>query len=780
MSSASISTERIALKISDLEARLKAENAASERDTIAGGLAVAPGVRRPATISRPKRLCDPSSPLPPRHEGTPTRSRKELALHGLPTYTQNRPQESAAEIDAKMKEIMRQTGVLTIEGKQSIGSQKYQTEESDLEHLGDLGYGTCGHVVKMLHRPSKTVIAVKQMRRSGNREEEKRIIMDIEVVLKSHDCPFIVQCLGCFITDADVWICMELMATCFDKLLKRIKKPLPEDVLGNVTVATVKALHYLKETHGVIHRDVKPSNILLDERGIVKLCDFGISGRLVDSKAKTRGAGCAAYMAPERIDPPNPTNPDYDIRADVWSLGITLVELASGHFPYTNCKTDFEVLTKVINEDPPSLPADQSFSPEFQNFVSSCLTKNYQKRPKYRKLLKDPFILKYENAEFDLARWYASTFETSTPPALVASETAVTNLTSTAVQTNSSPIQSSSKPSPSYSNASTNTVASPTSCLSPTYVNASTNTPVTSPIRKYTPPSSGSSISQASPTPPRRQGVFNHSQFHHRNLSDPRHHEQYIRHHEQPHRFYQYHDQPIYGRPSEPRLYSNERLHPDLPPTIPPRIYPADQRKRHPSEPHQILTSANGTPPPPIYHRAFSFSPPPPPASAHRPHSPDKWFASYLQLQLGRRSPLPQQPSAGPPIYARSPPPIYTEHIYQRDTLVIPPSPPPRSSRLQAEESPRLRRGFLDTTRRSLGAGETRYFVASPSMPRRHVSPAPPEPPPRRINESMSVPGSPQHGRVPPFRLQYQSTPEPQRRTLPDGGGGGTDLQEQL
>jgi mitogen-activated protein kinase kinase 7 len=115
--------------------------------------------------------------------------------------------------------------------------QKYQTEENDLEHLDDLGYGTCGHVVKMLHKPSRTVIAVKQMRRSGNKEENKRIIMDIEVVLKSHDCPFIVQCIGCFITEADVWICMELMATCFDKLLKRIKKAVPEEILGKVTVA---------------------------------------------------------------------------------------------------------------------------------------------------------------------------------------------------------------------------------------------------------------------------------------------------------------------------------------------------------------------------------------------------------------------------------------------------------------------------------------------------------------------------------------------------------------
>lgn len=140
--------------------------------------------------------------------------------------------------------------------------------------------------------------------------------MDLEVVLKSHDCPYIVKCLGCIITDAEVWICMELMATCMDKLLKTLRGPLPEHILGKVVVSTVKALHYLKESHGVIHRlllqnqseitkkhfesennfvnrDVKPSNILLDEKGNFKLCDFGISGQLVDSKAKTRSAGCA-------------------------------------------------------------------------------------------------------------------------------------------------------------------------------------------------------------------------------------------------------------------------------------------------------------------------------------------------------------------------------------------------------------------------------------------------------------------------------------------------------
>ncbi|GLD65020.1 dual specificity mitogen-activated protein kinase kinase 7 isoform X1, partial [Lates japonicus] len=87
------------------------------------------------------------------------------------------------------------------------------------------------------------------------------------------------------------------------------------------------------------------------------------------------------------IDPPDPTKPDYDIRADVWSLGISLVELATGQFPYKNCKTDFEVLTKVLQEDPPLLPLSMGFSLDIQSFVKDCLTKDHRKRPKYHQLL---------------------------------------------------------------------------------------------------------------------------------------------------------------------------------------------------------------------------------------------------------------------------------------------------------------------------------------------------------------------------------------------------------
>lgn len=270
--------------------------------------------------------------------------------------------------------------------------------EEVFEEIDNLGTGSSGTVLKMRHKPTGKICAVKQMRRTSNDEENKRIYMDLQVVLQCKS-DYIVASYGYFIKEAEVWICMELMTTCFDHILRQRKRPLPEKFLGAIASSAVRALHYLKEKHNIIHRDIKPSNILINDQGQIKLCDFGISGHLVDSLAKTRAAGCVPYMAPERIDFSHQT---YDIRADVWSLGMTLYELATGKRPFSECHTDFDILVKVVKDDPPTLPDSMDFSQEFRSFLSACLTKDWRQRPKYQQLIKHDFIKNYDGVKVSL------------------------------------------------------------------------------------------------------------------------------------------------------------------------------------------------------------------------------------------------------------------------------------------------------------------------------------------------------------------------------------------
>ncbi|XP_057326018.1 dual specificity mitogen-activated protein kinase kinase hemipterous-like [Microplitis mediator] len=781
-------------KILNLQERLRAETESRDRDRrvssdVPPGSGIQPSSSAPTSSSvvrRPRQLGD---------MGTPTRSRKQLDL----PIQMVPPKTCDSEVDSKLQEIMKMNGILTINGL------KYQTEMKDLEHLGELGNGTCGHVVKMKHKPSGVVIAVKQMRRSGNTEENKRIIMDLDVVLKSHDCPYIVQCLGCFITESDVWICMELMATCLDKLLKKCRQPIPEDFLGKVTVATVKALSYLKESHGVIHRDVKPSNILLDETGGVKLCDFGISGRLVDSKAKTRSAGCAAYMAPERIDPPDPTKPDYDIRADVWSLGITLVELATGVFPYRDCKTDFEVLSRVVQEDPPALPSGTHFSKEFRSFVTCCLTKNYKQRPKYNKLIEHSFIKKYDSQENNAdpslptsgCQWLGRVMK-QLEPRLGENDTQqrVTghiSLKQTAnLRNNQSEKQNHLKNNPTTGTVtkeplnpnstfssfyhrltsaengiSTYVPYSPytwrrkeitrpfspptnktneqdsvtTSTLTTTTIGVTTATRSYSPYRQYIEQNrrstNGSSVCKVDINSLDKSSYHN-NRFEERDSSTDRWQSvsrslsPFARDYSPWRR--ENVDPPGVIQPiTEPNKYSpfvQQRLGQYSTPTQTPpsslqthppsyEIYgsPMISRKRFPSEPP--VSGSHGSTSPQLLISRFAHQlkqeplPKIAPVEVTNPkESAKKRFASYVRLRLGgERAPSPE--------------------------------PPPRFSR---GESPlAIRRNLIDQP--------------SPSFSRRYISPSPPQPPPRRLSESNSVPGSPQHVRA---RLHY--TPEPQRR----------------
>jgi mitogen-activated protein kinase kinase 4 len=267
----------------------------------------------------PESPAQPPPPPPP--SATPPPS--TLASMGHPTHLERLRSQS-----------------LESSGKLKISPElTFDFSAEDLTDQGEIGRGAYGTVNKVRHNQSGAVMAVKRIRSTVDEREQKQLLMDLDVVMRSSDCPYIVQFFGALFKEGDCWICMELMSMSLDKFYKYAHKALqqmiPEAILGKITVATVKALSYLKDKLKIIHRDVKPSNILLDRNGAIKLCDFGISGQLVDSIAKTRDAGCRPYMAPERIDPQN-TSRGYDVRSDVWSLGITLVSTSQQHVEYSS------------------------------------------------------------------------------------------------------------------------------------------------------------------------------------------------------------------------------------------------------------------------------------------------------------------------------------------------------------------------------------------------------------------------------------------------------------
>lgn len=181
------------------------------------------------------------------------------------------------------------------------------------------------------------VMAMKEIRLELDEAKFAAIIMELDVL---HRCisPFIVDFYGAFFQEGAVYICMEFMdGGSIDKLYG---DGIPEGVLRKITMSTVMGLKALKDDHNIIHRDVKPTNILVNSRGQVKICDFGVSGNLVASIAKTN-IGCQSYMAPERIasggiaqSGANPGGGTYSVQSDIWSLGLSIIESAMGQYPY--------------------------------------------------------------------------------------------------------------------------------------------------------------------------------------------------------------------------------------------------------------------------------------------------------------------------------------------------------------------------------------------------------------------------------------------------------------
>lgn len=276
---------------------------------------------------------------------------------------------------------------------------RYLANNKKIVEISKLGEGNGGSVSKCRLKGNSKVFALKLINADPNPDVQKQIIRELQYN-RLCNCPYIVQYYGTFMVEAQsmIGIAMEYMGgKSLDSIYKRVIELDPtnrinEKVMGKISESILRGLNYLHQNR-IIHRDIKPSNILLDSQGNIKLCDFGVSGEVVNSLATTF-VGTQYYMAPERI-----RGQPYSVTSDVWSLGLTLLEVATGKIPFDNGSDlatlgPIELLTLILEYEPKlqDLPEDDIYwSESFKNFISYCLKKNSNERPSPRQLLNHPW-----------------------------------------------------------------------------------------------------------------------------------------------------------------------------------------------------------------------------------------------------------------------------------------------------------------------------------------------------------------------------------------------------